>query len=260
MLSFKRPSSQNRGGGHRLPMPFKSLAKLGVAIRRSELSMIAGVPGAGKSALALNLALKMGVPTLYVAADTSEWTMRIRTLACLHGIPQAVVEERLLKGEELDFSGADHIAWCFDAEPTVSSIRVELEAFAEVHGVYPELIIVDNLIDIAQGSGDEWQMLRATMKELKVLARETDSAVVVLHHISEDNKIQFTLAPPRWAIQGKVNQLPALILTLGALVTGSIGVGIVKNRGDQANPNGAFGVTLDFDGSLMQITDKRHRF
>lgn len=262
MLSFKRPAAAERAGGAKLPMPWATLDRLDVSLRRSEVSMIAGVPGAGKSSLALVYALRAKVPTLYIAADTSEWTMRVRTLAALTGKTQAFVEKALTDEPAFDwFAQADHIAWCFDAAPSIPSIRVELDAYNEVHGLYPELIVVDNLIDIAQGQGDEWQALRATMKDLKVLARDVDAAVAVLHHVSEadGSKFKGSNAPTRAAIQGKVAQLPALILTLDS-VNDQMYIGVVKNRYGQAAANGSYGVALEFDATRMQIGDRVLRF
>ena len=62
-------------GGEPLPSPFKAFENNQIIIRRAEVSMFAGAPGAGKSTLALALALKMKVPTLYISADTNAHTM-----------------------------------------------------------------------------------------------------------------------------------------------------------------------------------------
>jgi predicted ATP-dependent serine protease len=60
--------------------------------RHGEVSMIAGPPGAGKSTLALSLAVQAKVPTLYISADTHSHTMSLRMLAMLTGKPQGEVE------------------------------------------------------------------------------------------------------------------------------------------------------------------------
>jgi predicted ATP-dependent serine protease len=236
-------------------MPLTSLRTKGAELRRSEVSMIAGMPGAGKSALALHIAVHAQVPTLYFAADTSRHTMQVRTDAMLTGRPMTVAEEQPCGADVL--SRSEHIAWSFDASPSSEDVRLEVAAFEEVHGMEPELIVVDNLIDLAEGGGDEWQALRATMKELKVLARDTQSSVLVLHHVSEGLK-NMLFAPPRSSIQGKVAQLPALILTLDSQTSaGSMTVGVVKNRYGAAAANGSYGVTLDIDLGSMSIQDPR---
>jgi len=47
-----------------VPLPFASWSENNVSLRRGEVSMIAGPPGAGKSTLALAIALRSQVPTL----------------------------------------------------------------------------------------------------------------------------------------------------------------------------------------------------
>lgn len=236
-------------------MPLVSLRTKGAELRRSEVSMIAGMPGAGKSALALHLAVHAQVPTLYFAADTSRHTMQVRTDAMLTGRPMVEAETAPCDADTLERSA--HISWVFDASPGAEDVRLEVAAFEEVHGSEPELIVIDNLIDLAEGGGDEWQALRATMKQLKVLARDTQSAVLVLHHVSEGLK-NMMFAPPRSSIQGKVAQLPAMILTIDSQSSaGSMTVGIVKNRYGAAAGNGSYGVTLDVDLGCMSIQDPR---
>ncbi len=53
------------------------------------------------------------------------------------------------------------------------------------NGVVQQVVVVDNLMDVATDGGEEFASMRAIMKELKYLARATNSAVVVLHHTSE---------------------------------------------------------------------------
>jgi cytidylate kinase len=57
--------------------------------------MLAGPPGAGKSTLALSIAVLSGVPTLYASMDTHEATMALRTTAMLTGLSQHEVETRI---------------------------------------------------------------------------------------------------------------------------------------------------------------------
>lgn len=264
MLSFKRPCrpvddpTQNK-----LPMALEGLADYGVYLRRSELTMFAGIPGAGKSSVALDIAIRTAVPTLYIAADTAEMTMRIRTLASITGLPQAECEAALEAGTGDDtwFDKAEHIAWCFDASPTIDSIYLEVDAFEEVHGQPPALIVVDNLSDVADSDGDEWQVLRAMMKLLKILARDTQAAVLVLHHISEGaDNFKGSNAPPRRAIQGKVSQLPALVVTLEFLEEAStMYFGIVKHRYGKFNKNGSYGPAMHFDPVRMRFTPIQQR-
>ena len=79
-------------GGEPLPSIFREFDLNKVIIRRSEVSMIAGTPGAGKSTLALAIALRSKVPTLYVSADTNAHTMAMRLLSMITAKTQGDAE------------------------------------------------------------------------------------------------------------------------------------------------------------------------
>jgi len=243
-------------GGEPIPPVFQTFADHNIVIRRSELSMLAASPGAGKSTLALAIALRSQVPTLYISADTNAHTMAMRLLSMISGHSQRAAEDIMSNDpatarESLNL--AQHIFWSFDSSPTLDDIDDEVTAFEEVWGESPALIVVDNLMDVAMDSGEEFSAMRSVMKELKYLARDTNAAVLVLHHTQES--YNGDPCPPRAAVQGKVNQLPALILTLGQTPQGVLGVAAVKNRYGKADPSGSSPVWLQFNGEYMYVAD-----
>jgi predicted ATP-dependent serine protease len=244
-------------GGEPLPHVFRTFEANKVVIRRAEISMIAGTPGAGKSTLALALALRSKVPTLYVSADTNAHTMAMRLLSMITGKPQSDAE--LLLNDDVDGSrkiineASGHIFWSFESAPTLSDIDQEVLAFEELWGCAPTLIVVDNLMDIANDGGEEFAGMRSTIKELKYLARDTNAAVLILHHTKESyvgNPCQ-----PRSALQGMVAQLPALICTVGTNAPGYIAVAPVKNRYGKADPSGDTAFWLQFNPEMMDVSD-----
>ncbi len=244
-------------GGEPLPTVFKTLDVNKVVIRRSELSMIAGTPGAGKSTLALAMALRAKVPTLYISADTNAHTMAMRLLSMITGYTQSEAERALLEDVEgsrkIINDSAGHIFWSFESAPTLSDLDQEVSAFEELWGCSPTLIVVDNLMDIANDGGEEFASMRATMKELKYLARDTNAAVLVLHHTKESYPGE--PCQPRSALQGMVAQLPALILTVGTDAPGYIAVAPVKNRYGKADQTGKMSYWLQFNPEIMDVSD-----
>ena len=121
-----------------------------------------------------------------------------------------------------------HVKWSFHAAPTLEHMWREAEAFREVHGEYPHHTIIDILMDVDyEGAGE--QNYWALMAELKVMARDQQTSLTIVHHTSEAAK--GGTPPPRSAIMGKANQLPTTILTLwGDAHNESIDVAVVKNR------------------------------
>jgi hypothetical protein len=197
--------------------------------------MVAAAPNAGKSMFALIYAIKAQVPTLFFSADTDTATVMIRTAAHLSGHSQVTVENNINKNQRYYdpyLAKASHIQWVFDSSPSLDDIEMEIKAYVELYGVMPELIIIDNLMNVAAETDNEWAGLRAIMMELHDMARKTEACVLVLHHVSEQSEYGSPMMPPpRRAIHGKVSQLPSLMLTLGYDPTqGLLRVASVKNR------------------------------
>lgn len=255
MKTLVRSVGRTDIGGEPLPPVFKAFENAKIVVRRAEVSMFAAVPGAGKSTLALALALEMKVPTLYICADTNAHTMAMRLASMISGKSQGDVE--YLLNNDLDWARAvlargAHIVWSFESSPTLEDIAEEVAAFEELWGCAPAAIFIDNLMDVATDGGEEFASMRAIMKEFKFLARDTNAAVVVLHHTSE--AVSGDPCQPRSAIQGKVAQIPALICTLG-VVGSSMAIAPVKNRYGKADANGNYYTWLAWNPEFMYMKD-----
>lgn len=204
-------------GGKPMPTVLQGLP----TIRRSEVTMIAGQPGAGKSLLALWLALgwvQSDLRGIYFSADSAELGQASRALAMTMANLTVIQAEQMLESEdEWAMAGMEKInnlSWSFEDDLSYDNIDAEIEAFAELWGCWPDYVIVDNLTDVEGQAEDEWATQRRALKALTQMARHTDSATIVLHHTSEDDRVKENPCPPRKAIQGKCSQKPAVILTV----------------------------------------------
>lgn len=244
-------------GGTTIPMPFKSWIDHQMSVRRGEVSMIAGPPGAGKSTAALAIAIRAGVPTLYASADSHESTMAIRSLAMVTGLPQAEVEERMVSEPEwasrMLRENVSHIRWMFDASPTLADLEDEINVYRELMGDNPSLVIVDNAVDVTHDSGDEFSSLRSLMREVKWWSRDTGAAFLILHHTSEG--YEGYPCPPRAALHGKIAQVPSLIVTLSSSEPGLMAAAAVKNRYGPADATGKTALWMDYFPTNMQLKD-----
>lgn len=241
-----------------VPGNFPSFAERGVALRSGELSVVAGPPGAGKSTLALALAIRSKAPTLYFSADTTEHTMRVRSLMMLTGMNREDAEESMkadrVWASQVLASGIGHIAWDTSSAPTLEHIELTLRAFEEARGEPPALVVIDNAGDVAFDSGDEFGSLRTLMRELRWFSRDTGASFLVLHHTTE--RAPGNPAPPQSSLHGRIAQVPALIITVVSdAEPGFMGCGIVKNRYGRANVSGSDPVWLRYDPEHMSITD-----
>ena len=267
MLSLTQAAAKSTHDFQILPDLFPSLASEGIRFRRGQMTMIAGQPNAGKSLIALWMAVKMEVPTLYISADTDGYTTAIRAAAMVTGMEVSSVEESFMTGEGKEFyveslSSINHLQFDFAPSPTLDEIDLAIRAYGESYGEYPHMIIVDNAMNVVSMTGDEWSGLREIAKAMHHIARETDAAVLLLHHTSE-NEGKPDLPPSRKAIQGKIAQLPEMILTV-ALVpwSGEFRVAAVKNRFAKHSATGDKFVTLWADASRMTVYNDRvsHQF
>jgi KaiC/GvpD/RAD55 family RecA-like ATPase len=218
-----------------LPDVWAGLAAKEIKFRRGQVCMVAAAPNAGKSMFALVYAIKADVPTLFFSADTDTTTVMMRAAAHVSGHSQISVENNLANDShyyDSRFEKLGHIKWVFDSSPSIDDLELEIRAYVELYGQAPELIVIDNLMNVTAETDNEWAGLRAIMMELHDMARKTEACVLVLHHVSEQSEYGSPINPPhRRAIHGKVSQLPALILTLGYDPSqGTLKVAAVKNR------------------------------
>ena len=244
-----------------LPDVWKGLADKQIKFRRGQVCMVAAAPNAGKSMFALIYSIKADVPTLFFSADTDTTTVMMRAAAHASGHNQTTVEQNLsLDSHYYDkhFDKLKHIKWVFDSSPSLDDIELEIKAYVELYGQAPELIVIDNLMNVAAETDNEWAGLRAIMMELHDMARKTEACVLVLHHVSEQSEYGSPTKPPaRRAIHGKVSQLPALILTLGYdSINAELNIAAVKNRFGPHTADASDYVGLNVNYGACQISDR----
>jgi len=203
-------------------------------------------------------ALRAKVPTLFFSADTDIATVMIRVSSAIAGHTQETVEKNLDSNPKYyskDLNEMSHIDFCFDSSPSLDDIELEVKAYVELYGIAPELIVIDNLMNVVAEHDNEWAGLRQIMMELHDMARKTEACVMVLHHVSEQTEYGNTFNPPaRRAIHGKVSQLPSLILTLGYEPSaGTLRVAPVKNRFGPMYANADVHVALFVDYATCRI-------
>jgi predicted ATP-dependent serine protease len=262
MLTLAQATTQTKQGVQLLPDLFPVLAHDGIRFRRGQVTMIAGAPNSGKSLLALFYAIKASVPTLYISADTDAYTTAVRASASITGHTIATVEEAFVSGIGKDFYAEElrslkHVQFSFDPSPSLDDIDLSIQAYGESFGEYPHLIIVDNLMNVAAMHDNEWTGMRDIAKAMHHIARSTSAGLFLLHHTSE-NEGRPGMPPPQKAVQGKINQLPEMILTVAIdHDLGELKVSAVKNRFAKNSPDGSRYTILFSDASRMMLFDNK---
>jgi len=252
--------------GEPIPVPFRSWSDAGISLTRGDLSMVAGPPGAGKSTVALNIAIGGKVPTLYFSADSSKATQSVRIVAMLTGQSMSAMRGHIeAMGVEFwrqewvqeALMDASHIRWCFDGQPTLATLDEELDLYAMTEGDYPALVVLDNISDFNYESGDEWGSLRSLTQEFKLTCRDYNIAGLTLHHTSEAFQVTPTVCPPLYALQGKVSQTPSTVITIGQSEHGYMPTAAVKNRNGEGDRSGNTAIYLEYLPDLALLRDQR---
>lgn len=239
----------------REPLPdVFGLAQHGMVVRRGQVTMISAQPNDGKSLLTLWAVIQwaqLGLRSLYFSADTDEETTLRRAAATITGQTQNVIETRMRAGwDETAHALADlngGVVFDFETDPTYQHIQEELVAYFEAYGDYPQIVVVDNLMDVAGDNEDEYGGMRDTTRAMKRFARLTGAAVILLHHCNETDKRE-NHPPARREITGKVAQKPEMILTV-QLDGNRMMIACVKNRSGPKDPKGIihFVLMVDFE-------------
>lgn len=231
--TLHRSVARGVSAGEPLPPPLPIFELNKISFRRGSIQMIAGPPGSMKTVLILNLVRLMGgnVPTLYHSSDSDDFTVATRVIAMMSGCSTDEAELMVLtqpKEAQEKLKAFSFVRFNFHAAPTIEQMWLEAEAYREIYGEYPHHTIIDILMDVDYEGASE-QNYWALMSELKVMAREMNTSLTIIHHTSESAK--GGQPPPRSAIMGKANQLPTTILTLwGDSLKNTLDVAVVKNR------------------------------
>ena len=246
--------------GTPLPPPYTSLESQKVKFRRGGTSLIAGQPGAFKSVFALNMLAhwaKCGMTSVYFSADSDEYTVARRMTGILSGQDMDAVEA-MFKAKDYShilplLESLDKARFEYRALD-VDGIADRLAAYEVVHGDFPDVVFVDNLINFAPSSQD-WGAMIDFQNEMDAMAREFKSHICILHHVTDG--FPSGVPVPRSAIQGKVTQIPRLVLTVAAAGM-QISVTCVKNTNGPQYPNADKWMNFQVHNSL-QVEDMEYK-
>lgn len=230
-------------------------------IRRGQLTLIAAGPGTGKSAF-IQSWLQRGDDkgnknrVLYFSADSDSTTMHKRAAAVATGYTQDDIEQILTTGDPAGIesavtSSASHMWWSFETAPDPDYIELELHAYLEVMGDFPEALVYDNLKNIYLGTdGGEFEALEQTCEYLHNLARDTGAAVIALHHVAGETYENGLTPIPLTGVRGRVTKTPEVVLTLHR-TDQHLNISPVKNRNGKAQPSGKWFLQVSSDLSRM---------
>lgn len=241
-----------------LPNPFKQIDKA-VKFYRGQTSLTVAASGVGKSQLWANLSQRIGAPTQYWSGDSGRETITVRTLAMWSGYTcdQAELYRRDPSWEpqwEQALSQSRHVDWAFDTPIKAKAVGERLWAFAEKHGEFPHLFVVDNLSNTVENIGDEFAEQKQVMTQMQQLARETGTHIAMLHHAKGEYE-SGTRAIPKTGSMNNLFKIPEVGLTIHRPggVEGKLAVSVVKNRSGRDDPLAERPIILNVDLSRATV-------
>jgi hypothetical protein len=257
--------------GRPVPVPWRTLGQW-IKPRGQSLMLVLAAGGVGKSAFALEWAVRLERPALYVSLDTSLVEHGIRLLARSTGTsvehvveghdedPSAWAAEWGKRLEDLQLP----LRFC-DGAHTVRDIDELVAAEGEYWGESPYMVVVDNVADLQEREEGAAE-IRRILAGLKKVSKDHDTLVMALHHIRKK--------PPKSAKQREeegdeedegtkpVHLSDALyegdkhaqyVLGLWRPSWNRLTVGVLKNRMGPANRSGTLHTSLEADLRTMQF-------
>lgn len=262
MLSLVQARRLNREAGEPLFSPHPTLTKADAHLRRGDLALIAGPPGVAKSGFIQHW-LQRGDGlgnvnrTLYFSADSGPATLHIRAAAIatgwtLHDIEGVIREGDAQRIDEIVAQATGHMSFNYESTPDEDFVCTEIEAYATLWGAYPDAIVMDNLRNLTVSEENEFRALEDATFFLSGLAKDTNAAVIALHHVG--GEYDDAARPiPLSGIRGKASKTSQLILTLFRPADGFLGVSVTKNRHGPADATGKNYHTLPLDLERMAV-------
>jgi len=138
---------------------------LGGGLVPGSLTLLGGEPGIGKSTLLLQISLRLPYKTLYVSGEESQKQIKMRA-------------ERI----------ENHSDNCFILTETKTQ-----NIFKQIEEIQPEVVIIDSIqtlqTEYIEASAGTISQIRECTSELIKFAKETNTPVILIGHITKDGTI-----------------------------------------------------------------------
>lgn len=236
-----------RRGGAVVPPPWP----IGIEPVRGNLIVAMGMPGVGKSLIALNWAVQMrNLPSVVVSLDTDARTQAMRAAGIVGNVPVEQVRQNPAAWSVFLSRRLKHCRM-YDIGMTVKDLNDLLISEQQFWGQPPGLLVVDNVSNVVRDTS--YESYRNVFIELQKVARMRDCVVLALHHVRRDAARGGALALHAGQYAGEQEAEIVLGLWRQAADSDTLNVGVLKNRNGSADPMGGIYYPLTLDKRTMRM-------
>lgn len=241
-----------------IPTGYKTYDDINGGLSRGGLTLIGGSTGAGKSVMAIDMAIKqaeLGYRVVIVPLEMTKREVTGRMIANVTGTDALyVTQNHKLSPAEKDVAFKKMARWTkrvskkggavYVYEPD-RDIRIE-EIYAEIATYAPDVVIIDYISLLAGADGDnQWLELGKFARLAKVNAKQTNRANILLCQVNQDGVVRYSRTMVEHA-----NHAWVFVANQETKEAGILKIEQLKARNGRAFP-----FTLSIDYSKMRISD-----
>lgn len=190
-----------------IPTGYKTFDDVNGGFPRGGLVTIGGSTGAGKSVMAVDLAIKqasMGYRVVIVPLEMTQRELTARMIANVTGLDAlSVTQNHMLSPQEKEVANKKMLAWAkkiakiggavYIYEPD-RDISID-EVYAEIASYDPDVVIIDYISLLAGAdSEDQWRLLGKIARTAKVNAKNMNRVNILLCQVDQEGKIRYSRA------------------------------------------------------------------
>lgn len=195
---------------------------------------------------ALNWCLNVPELSVLVSLDTDMPTQALRACSILANVPAATVLKHPDRWAQY-LEKKNLRCRMYDLTMTPKELNDLVVAETEYWGQVPGLVVVDNIANMV--SDLNYEAFRGAFIGLQKVARLRGTVVVALHHVKRDSS-SGNLKLHSGSYAGE--QESEIVLGLWRS-TGSLDVGVLKNRNGPADPTGGLSYSLSMSTSTHRM-------
>jgi KaiC/GvpD/RAD55 family RecA-like ATPase len=160
-----------------------------------DLVVVMADTGVGKTAILTNMAYSQRpLPVVFFELELSAEAMAERFVSRDIGIDAIDVEREVRKGSRHSVEGWSHVFTCPNSRMTTADMEALIVRSELKIGRRPALVMVDYVGLVSGGSGKRYERLSEIAEELKRLARNTNTVVVIASQVKRDeDRIEVSL-------------------------------------------------------------------